>query len=432
MNVSGRVIGIGRAAAGAVESGPAVFTLGARIDIAEFKGIPQLCVRNPVPDIAHLIFGIVYKLVAGIEITRGSHSQVFRPGTASRNSLINAGPVLQIEHIVVKRDRFSLALPAQHVFCKNLILFKDDGKVLLSQCGGAVRIRDDRLHGEFREAQIVGHMENILGKIGVEVGKGAAHVVALPAAPVNELLEIGNDPVIASAAGIVPAETIVDLFAAVQAQDHVVALFVGPLDDLIGDSDAVCGQCKTEILVFFFFNGTRIGDQLFTDFKVNQGFPAEKVDLQIAAHSGIFHQKIQGSFPCLKSHKTVLSVEIALGCKAVAAVEVAGVGDQQAQGLDDCISLLEIKCLVGKSLFGKQLSRSPQLPDILEAFGDLRIRNPLPLSLTVLPVPVFCQEGLPDLLRVHALVRHADGIVGLLVSDMDAAAVHIQNNMVAI
>ena len=77
------MVGIGRAASRTVEPCPAVGTFRAGIDIAEFKGIPQLQVRDAAPDVPHFVFGIIDKLMAGIEIARSCHSQIFCPGAAA-------------------------------------------------------------------------------------------------------------------------------------------------------------------------------------------------------------------------------------------------------------------------------------------------------------------------------------------------------------
>ena len=95
-------------------------------------------------------------------------------------------------------------------------------------------------------------MEQVVGEIGVVMGEGAAHVVALTAAGLDQLLELGHNAVIAAAACNILAETVVDLLAAIQRKNHVVALFVGPLNDFIGDADAVGGQGEAEVLAFSF------------------------------------------------------------------------------------------------------------------------------------------------------------------------------------
>ena len=64
-------------------------------------------------------------------------------------------------------------------------------------------------------------MEQVVGEIGVVMGEGAAHVVALTAAGLDQLLELGDDHVIAPLPVDSGAHVVVDLRAAVQGEDHV-------------------------------------------------------------------------------------------------------------------------------------------------------------------------------------------------------------------
>ena len=59
-------------------------------------------------------------------------------------------------------------------------------------------------------------MEQVLRKLNVVMRKRAAHIVALAAARLDELLELGHDAVIAAVAREVDAETVIDLLAAIQ------------------------------------------------------------------------------------------------------------------------------------------------------------------------------------------------------------------------
>jgi hypothetical protein len=124
-------------------------------------------------------------------------------------------------------------------------------------------------------------VEQVVREIGVVVREGAAYVVALAAARGDEFLEFRDDDVVAAAAVNVLAEAVVDFFSPVEAQNDVVALAVDPVDDLVCDADAVRRQREAEILVVLLFNAARVGDKLLADFKIEQRFAAEEIDLQI-------------------------------------------------------------------------------------------------------------------------------------------------------
>ena len=68
-NIAGGMIGVGSAAAGAIELCPAVLAVRTGIGIAVFEAITHFGVFNTVPHVAHEIFFVAHKLVAGIKVT---------------------------------------------------------------------------------------------------------------------------------------------------------------------------------------------------------------------------------------------------------------------------------------------------------------------------------------------------------------------------
>ena len=267
-------------------------------------------------------------------------------------------------------------------------------------------------------------MEKIIGKVCIEMGIGAPHVIALPPAAADKFPEFGDNGIIAALPGTVHPEAVIDLFASVQAQDHIVAFPVGPVDDFIRDPHAIGSQGKAEILVLFLFDASGIGDQVFAYLKIDQGLPAEEIHLQIPAAAGMLDQEIQGTLTGLKGHQPVLALEMALGGKTVFTGQVAGMGHQQAEGLDDRRALFEIEGFVPVAVFGKELPHGPQFPDILQDL--LRI---LPRHA---PVSVFLKDPVAGGRLLHALIQAGDEIVGGIVCYMDAAAVNIQDNIVTV
>ena len=65
------------------------------------------------------------------------------------------------------------------------------------------------------------------------MSKCTSHIVILVSPCLYQLLELGNDAIPATLAGIVYAETVVHLFSAIQAQHYIAAFPVGPLDDIL-------------------------------------------------------------------------------------------------------------------------------------------------------------------------------------------------------
>ena len=325
---------------------------------------------------------------------------------------------------MVERDGLAGLLAAQHVVGQQLVLVKQLGQILLGQGLGGIRRGHDRLHGQLGKAEVIGHVEQVLGKINVVVRKGAAHIVALAAACLDQFLELGHDAVVAAVAGQVHAEPVVDFLAAVQGQHHVVTFLIAPVDDLIGDADAVGGHGEAEVFVVLFLDAAGIGDQLLAHLKVHQRFAAEEVDFQVAAGAAVLDQEIQRTFAGLKAHQAGLAVELALGGEAITAVQITGVGHMQAQCLDDVGAVLEVERMVGVGVGGKQLPGGGQLLDVVKAIADVGGGDVGAVTVFLLQLGGGGFAGQP-------LVDQGDGVVGNIVYGVYAAAVHVQNNVVA-
>ena len=82
-------------------------------------------------------------------------------------------------------------------------------------------------------------------------------------------------------------------------------------------------------------------------------------------------QEIQRTLAGLKAHQAGLAVELALGGKAVFAVQIAGVGHMQAECLDNGGTILEVKGMVSVNIFGKQLAIGLQFFDVVKAVVDV-------------------------------------------------------------
>ena len=412
------MVGVGRAAAGAVELGPAVGAFGLGVDIAGGKLALYLRVIEPVPDIAQLEALLPHELVAGVQVAPGGHGHVLRAGAAAGDALVDAGPA--VDHVVVEGEGPSFPIPLPHQLRQLLVLLLHDLDVLGREGGGIVGGADHGLHAELGEAQLQ-HLPDVLHKVGVQVGEGAAHVVVLAAAGLHQLLELGHDPLPAAVAGIVHPEAVVNLLAPVQREHHVAHLPVAEVDHLIVDEHAVGGEGEAEVLARLLFPPTGIGHQVLDHLEVHQRLAAEEVHLQVPALAGVLDQKVQGALAHLKAHNGPLAVVLALTCKAIGAVQVAGVRHVQAQGLDDPGALfLEF------ARHGRKGVRCEELPLVLEG-GDLVIAA---LDLRGGELRVLFTHGGEDGLPALALVQ-GDAVVGQLVYRVDGTGADVQHDVVA-
>ena len=134
-------------------------------------------------------------------------------------------------------------------------------------------------------------------------------------------------------------------------------------------------------------------------------------------------QEIQRLFAGLETHQARFPVELALGRKTVAAVQVAGVGHVQAERLDHIGPVLEVKGVVGVDVLGKQLALGGQLVDVVQAVRDVGLGH-------VGAARVLGGQGGRGLVPGLALVNEGDGIVGHVVHGVDAAAEYVHHDVV--
>ena len=122
-------------------------------------------------------------------------------------------------------------------------------------------------------------MKDIFCEIGVVVGVRAPHVVAFVPPFGHKALKIGYDGVVAAPACIILAEPVMDLFAAIQREHHIVHLPVAEIDDFIIQQHAVRRQGKAEVFVVDGFQAPGIGHQVFYHLPIHQRFSAEEIHL---------------------------------------------------------------------------------------------------------------------------------------------------------
>lgn len=94
----------------------------------------------------------------------------------------------------------------------------------------------------------------------------------------------------------------------------------------------------------------RVGNEIFDDFPVHQRFSAEKVHFEIATSPAVFNEKIQSALANFKRHERSLAVILALRCKAIFAIEIAGGAQREGTSLWSTVSQLCKQIDVGLEL----------------------------------------------------------------------------------
>ena len=210
------MVGIGGAAAAAVESGKAVPAFFLGVNVALLKLLLELHIGHAVRHISHKERLTSHKLMAGIQIPPWRDCQVFCPRTTAGKALCHARPALQIYHKVEKLEWPPLPLPPDDFHCQPVIFRKELGQILCAQRIIFLRRCHHRLHGYLLKAQIR-QMQHILREIQVVVGKRPAHIIFLLAPALGKLLEFGYNQVIAACPLAEGAHPVIDLPAPVNA-----------------------------------------------------------------------------------------------------------------------------------------------------------------------------------------------------------------------
>ena len=167
-----------------------------------------------------------------------------------------------------------------------------------------------------------------------------------------------------------------------------------------------------------------VGHQLLDHIKVHQRLAAEEVHLEVAAAAGILDEEIHCTLAHLKAHQGTLALIAALRGEAIGAVQVAGVGHMQAEGLDHGVAVLEIEREVLIGIGAPQLAGFLQACHIIDALAQVGLGH-------VLTVTVLCHHGGNDLVGGVVGV-HGNDIIRHLIHHMHRAAAGIQHDVIAV
>ena len=325
---------------------------------------------------------------------------------------------------MIEGDGLAFFFPAQHILGQQLVLVLHDLQILRRQRGGVLRRAHHRLHAQLREAQIR-HVEQVLRKVRIGMGKGAAHIIVLVAPGLYQLLELRHNALIAAVACIVHPQPVMDLLTAIQRQHHIAHFPVGEVDHVIVDEHTVCGQRKAEIFAPLLFHTAGILHQLLHHVPVHQRLTAEEVHLQIGAAAGVIHQEVQRLLTNLKAHQRAVAVILALTGEAVGTVQVAGVRHMQAQRLHHIAgTLLERTGHVCEGVGGIELPGLLQRLHVINAVPQILLRH-------ILACAVFSHHCRYDLIRRVIRVKRND-VIGYLIHYMNGAGAGVQHDVVAV
>ena len=262
-------------------------------------------------------------------------------------------------------------------------------------------------------------MEHILGKIQIMTCEGSSGIILFLASAVRKFLKFGHDQVITACPFPKRTHKIMDFPAAVNAEYHIVHFFVGKFHHLIIEQDAVCGQCKAETLVMYFFLGTSIGHKVFDYLPVHKRFPAEEIHFQILSVAGIGDQEIQRLFSHFISHHGSASMILPFFRETIAAGQVTVMGNVQAEGLHHSGPVLKAVDRFLVHILCEQHLFFFQFCTFLKSGPDI-------------PLLVLVFQGSQDLLLTVPFIEQSNHIVDDLIHHMYGTAVHIQYNIVAI
>ena len=156
---------------------------------------------------------------------------------------------------------------------------------------------------------------------------------------------------------------------------------------------------------------------------VHKRFAAEKVDFEIAARSAVFHEKIQSALSDFVGHKRTLAVILALRCKTVFAVEIAGVRNVKAHCFEHRIALCQNIDVRFECVFREKFALFFELFNVVYALQNVCLAHAL---VFILFANIF-----GNLLCARMLVR-VDNVVRHVVHAVYASACGVKHDVVSV
>ena len=126
----------------------------------------------------------------------------------------------------------------------------------------------------------------------------------------------------------------------------------------------------------------------------------------------------------LEAHQGAVALIAALRGEAVGAVEVAGVGDVEAERLDHRLAVLEVESHVLVDVGSPKLAGGFQRGHVLETLAQVGLGD-------VGAVGILCQHSGHDLVG-RVFFVHCNDVVSHVVHDMDRAAAAVQHDVISV
>ena len=272
---------------------------------------------------------------------------------------------------MIECEGLALGIALEHKLGQLFVLIHNYAPVFLRKCGRVIGRGNNGFHAQFRKAEIE-HGAYIFKKIGVSVGKRAAHVIAFFAACIYKPLEFGYYLFPAAVAGIVHAEAVVYLLAPIKAQYNVAHFLIGKIYNVVVNKHAVRGKREAEVFVFFLFYAARIGYKLLHNIEIHQRLAAEEVHFKIVPRAGVFNKEVKRALADLVAHYGPFAMIFTLTCKAIGAAKVACMRNVQAQRLYNASRFgLQRTSHRLESIGRKKLARGLQLGYLVIALGNV-------------------------------------------------------------
>ena len=168
------------------------------------------------------------------------------------------------------------------------------------------------------------------------------------------------------------------------------------------------------MLVIWLFQTSSVGNEFFYHIKVHERLSPKEIHFEVAAASGIFHQKVQCLFSNFITHQRTVSMILALAGKTITAGEGAGMRDVKAQRFYHGLAFFEVNDTVFVRIFGKQRAVFPHFFQILIQF----------FHFLFFYFRIFFQNFRCDLCSFFRLI-HPDHIICHIIHDVDRATVYI-------
>ena len=350
------------------------------------------------------------ELMAGVEVAVLGDGIVFMPRAAARKAFRDAGSVIEIHVEMEEEEPLPLAYAVQIGLRQAVILLIDARQILLGKAERAV-FQYDGLHREDVKPRLV-QCEHVLRKVEVLARIGAAQIIVVAAACLDEFAEVAHHDVVRPLSGGIGTHTVMHLAASVRGEDNGDVVVVQPRDIFIREEHPVRRERQLELLAGFLLAFTYILRHFLDRAQIHQRLAAKEIDLTVFARAAAIDDEIDRRAPDLGRHDCAVPAVAAAVAETIFAAQIAVLRDHETEGFHKTARLERRRHV---DIGSKERPRRHELMQLPDRLAQLRrriaSRETCGDRLVVRPVEV-----------VHDVVDH-------LVDDVDSAAVDIDEDM---